>query len=314
MLSQGFIRNFFRHNNRYQCLVGGLSGISLPDTVTQPFVHKHLRGWLIVYSLERATYPEGAGHARQPPQVSCPTGGLNTIVSWPAVRHGRQALGHPCSAQQWHRRQHKPATASPRCARAQRPPPRQPWPTLCEVVRPRPPPGGGLFASLGRRPPPSSRRADGGARHGWARGRPWGPRAADPCPLSRPSPAAGLAGAPRPARALSRSAPYRLGRTHQRAHPRGGAGGVARRWGMRWDAPAAHAAGGGLGLRVPHGHAHRGVVGGRALPPRCARGVSQARQAARGKGGPRHTRGVGSHAGGVVVGQRISRTVVCGAY
>jgi hypothetical protein len=28
MLSQGFIRNFFRHNNRYQCLVGGLSGIS----------------------------------------------------------------------------------------------------------------------------------------------------------------------------------------------------------------------------------------------------------------------------------------------
>jgi hypothetical protein len=28
MLSKGFIRNFFRHNNRYQCLVGGLSGIS----------------------------------------------------------------------------------------------------------------------------------------------------------------------------------------------------------------------------------------------------------------------------------------------
>jgi len=105
------------------CLPSVDTANSLPDTVTQPFVHKHLRGWLIVYSLERATYPEGACHARQPPQVSCPTGGLNTIVSWPAVRHGRQALGHPCSAQQWHRRQHKPATASPRCARAQRPPP-----------------------------------------------------------------------------------------------------------------------------------------------------------------------------------------------
>ena len=48
----------------------------------------------------------------------------------------------------------------------------------------------------------------------------------------------------------------------------------------------ANAAGCGLGLRVPHGHEHRGVVGGRDLPPRCVRGVSQARPADRVKGGP----------------------------
>jgi hypothetical protein len=35
--------------------------------------HKHLRGWLIVYSLESATHPEGACHERQPPPISCHT-------------------------------------------------------------------------------------------------------------------------------------------------------------------------------------------------------------------------------------------------
>src|SRR5262249_45048120 len=57
---------------------------------------------------------------------------------------------------------------------------------------------------------------------------------------------------------------------------------------------AAHAAGCGLGRRVPHGHEHRGVVGGRALPPRCVRGVSQARPADRGQERPCHPRGVWS--------------------
>src|SRR5215216_8211088 len=131
------------------------------------FLHKHLRGWLIVYSLERATHPEGACHERQPPQVSCHTGCLNTMLSWPAVRHSRQALDHPCSAHQRYRGQQKHATASHRCESAQRHPTRKPCQTLCEVVRQRPHPGGGLFSSLCRRPTPSTRLADVGARHGW---------------------------------------------------------------------------------------------------------------------------------------------------
>jgi hypothetical protein len=96
---------------------------------------------------------------------------------------------------------------------------------------------------------------------------------------------AGLAGTPSPAGARARSAPYRLRRTHPRAEPRGGASGGARRWGMRWDEAAAHARAGGLGLRVPHGHEHRGAGGGGALPPGGARRVSQAGQGERVKGG-----------------------------
>src|SRR5215470_5890556 len=42
------------------------------------FYHKHLRGWLIVYSLERATPRERACSERQPPQVSCHTSRLPT--------------------------------------------------------------------------------------------------------------------------------------------------------------------------------------------------------------------------------------------
>src|SRR5499433_2848258 len=157
--------------------------LSLPDTFTKPFLHKRLRGWLIVYSLERVTYPEGACYERQPPQVSCHTGCLNTMLSWPAIRPSRQALDHPCSAHQRHRGQQKYATASYRCESAQRHPTRQPCQTLCEVVKQRPHPGGGVFSSLCRCPTPSSRLADIGARHGWERCGPRVHRADDPCHL-----------------------------------------------------------------------------------------------------------------------------------
>ena len=53
----------------------------------------------------------------------------------------------------------------------------------------------------------------------------------------------------------------------------------AGRWRVRRDGAASHAAGGGLVLRLPHGHEHRGDVGGRDLPPRYLGGVSQARHA-----------------------------------
>jgi hypothetical protein len=73
------------------------------------------------------------------------------------------------------------------------------------------------------------------------------------------------------------------------------------------DAPAS-----GLVLRVPHGHEHRGNVDGRDLPPGCARRVSQAGQVDRVKGGLRHTRGVWSHHGAVLLGQGVSRAAVFG--
>jgi hypothetical protein len=101
---------------------------------------------------------------------------------------------------------------------------------------------------------------------------------------------------------LARRPPYRLSRTHPWAEPRGRAGGVAGRWGMRWDAAAAHAAAGGRVLRVPHGHEHRGDVGKRDLPPGCARRVSQTGQADRVQGGARHTRSVWSHPGAMLWG------------
>src|SRR5262249_27970747 len=94
--------------------------------------------------------------------------------------------------------------------------------------------------------------------------------------------------------------------------PSGSAGGVAGRWGIRWDEAAAHAAAGGLVLRVPHGHEHRGDVGGRDLPPGCARRVSQAGQVDRVKGGLLYTRGVWSHHGTVLLGQGGSRAAGCG--
>ena len=98
----------------------------------------------------------------------------------------------------------------------------------------------------------------------------------------------------------------------QRADPRRDAGGVAGRWRIRWDEAPAHATAGGLVLRVSHGHEHRGDVGGRDLSPRCARRVSQAGPADRVKGGPLHTRGVWSHHGAVLLGQRVSRAAVFG--
>src|SRR4029434_11272036 len=47
---------------------------------------------------------------------------------------------------------------------------------------------------------------------------------------------------------LARSAPYRLGRPEQRADPSRDAGGVARRWRMRWDETPAKGAARGRGL------------------------------------------------------------------
>ena len=70
----------------------------------------------------------------------------------------------------------------------------------------------------------------------------------------------------KPRRALSRRTPYRLGRPSSASDPSRGAGGVAGRWRIRWDALQQRAAG-GLVLRVSHGHKHRGDVGGRDLPP-----------------------------------------------
>jgi len=67
-------------------------------------------------SLESATSPEGAGDEGQPPQVSCHTGCLNAMVSWPALRHGRQAREHPGGAYQRHRGQpeHPACLTAPR--------------------------------------------------------------------------------------------------------------------------------------------------------------------------------------------------------
>src|SRR5262249_62283050 len=92
--------------------VSSLWSYSLPDTFTKPFLHKRLRGWLIVYSLERVTYPEGACYERQPPQVSCHTGCLNTMLSCPAIRPSRQALNNSGSAHHGYRRQQQHATAT----------------------------------------------------------------------------------------------------------------------------------------------------------------------------------------------------------
>src|SRR5215475_15086106 len=150
-----------------------LSTNSLPDTFTKLFLHKRLRGWLIVYSLERATHPEGACYERQPPQVSCHTGCLNTMLSWPAVSHGRQALDHPCGAHQRHRGQQEYPAAAHRRESAQRHQTRKPRQTLCAVVRQRPHPGGGLLSALCGGLAASSRLADVGARHGWQRRGPW---------------------------------------------------------------------------------------------------------------------------------------------
>ena len=190
--------------------------------------------------------------------------------------------------------------------------PASPRHTLCAVVRPSPPPGGAVLAALCGRLAAPSRLADLGARHGWPRRRTRVHRAADPCRLARARPAAGLAGAPRPEGALSRRSPYRLGRTQQRAAPRGDAGGVAGRWGMRWGAAPADAPAGGLVLRGPPGPAPRGDVAGRALPPGGARRVSPAGQVERVKGGRRHTRGGWSHHGAVWLGQGVARAAVWG--
>src|SRR5712691_1172592 len=51
------------------------------------------------------------------------------------------------------------------------------------------------------------------------------------------------------------------------------------------DGAAGHAERGGRVLRLPHGHAHRGDVGGRDLPSRYLEGVSQARHPRRVTGG-----------------------------
>src|SRR2546425_6915053 len=98
--------------------------------------------------------------------------------------------------------------------------------------------GGGVFFTVCGPLAKSSRLTDVGARHGWQRRGARVQRPDDPRGLSRQSPAAGLAGAPRSEGTLSRGPPYRPGRAGERADPGGCAGGVPWRWRMRWDAPA----------------------------------------------------------------------------
>src|SRR6516162_4636603 len=112
-----------------------------------------------------------------------------------------------------------------------------------------------------------------------------------------------MAGAPSPEGAFSRRTPYRLGRPHPRAAPSGGAGGIAGRWGIRRYTAPAHPAAGRLVLRMSHGHEHHSDVGGRDLPPGCARLLSQAGEADRVKRGLRHSRGVWANYGAVLLGQ-----------
>src|SRR5207237_2759526 len=120
---------------------------------------------------------------------------------------------------------------------------------------------------------PSLRPPDRGARHGWQRCGAWVQCPDDPRGISRPSPAAGLAGAPRSEGTLSRRPPYRAGRTGERADPSGYAGGVAWRWRIRWDAPTTNSAGRRLVICVPHGVPPDGVVGRRDLSSRHLEGV-----------------------------------------
>ena len=84
-----------------------------------------------------------------------------------------------------------------RCTRARWRQAREPRQTLCQMGGQRPHPGRGVFSPLCGCLAPASRLADGGARHGWQRCGPRVHSADDPCCLSRPSPPAGVAGAPR---------------------------------------------------------------------------------------------------------------------
>jgi len=136
----------------------------------------------------------------------------------------------------------------------------------------------------------------------WPRRGPRVSRAHAPCRRERSSPATGLAGASSPEGPRAGSAPHRHGRVDARGDPCGGAGGRAGRRRGRRDGTASHAAGGGLGLRLPHGHAHDGDVGRHALAPRYLGGVSHAGQAERGQERPGHPRGVWSHHGAVLWG------------
>jgi len=89
--------------------------------------------------------------------------------AYPAQPTGNvaRALADPRGAHQWHHGQHEHAAASHRRESTQRNQTRKPCQTLCEVVRQRPHPGGGVFSPLCGRLAASSRLADVGARHGW---------------------------------------------------------------------------------------------------------------------------------------------------
>lgn len=105
------------------------------------------------------------------------------MLSWPAVRHGRQALDHPGSAYQRHRGQQEYPTAAHRCESAQRHQTGKPRQTLCAVARQHPHPGGDVLSTLCGRLAASSRLADVGARYGWQWRGPRVHRADDPCRL-----------------------------------------------------------------------------------------------------------------------------------
>src|SRR5439155_21014131 len=159
---------------------------------------------------------------------------------------------------------------------------------------------------------PSLRLPDRGARHGWQRCGAWVQCPDDPRGISRQSPAAGLAGAPRSEGTLSRRPPYRAGRTGERADPSGYAGGVAWRWRIRWDAPTTNSAGRRLVICVPHGVPPDGVVGRRDLSSRHLEGVSQARHPRRVIAGGGYTRSVWTDYAHRLLGQGMESAPVFG--
>ena len=166
---------------------------------------------------------------------------------------------------------------------------REPRHTLFQVARQRQHRGGGVFFTVCGPLAESLSLADVGAGQGWQRRGPRGRRSDAPRGGERPSPAAGLAGAPRSEGALSRRPPYGPRRVGQRWDTGGSAGRVAWRWRIRRDPPATNGKGPRLVLWVPHGLPHDSVVGRRDLSSRYLGGVYQARNPHRVLGGAVYT-------------------------
>ena len=233
------------------------------------------------------------------------------MVAWPTHRHRRQALDHAGGAQQRYRGQQ--STPLPSGAT-----------TIPEGAKPASRgnacPDGSTTSASGRRcmffplsisswhSEPSrpwrwSLRAVPAAVAAWRCGSTWSLRGAL---------APRVAWAPQSQRTLSRGSPHREGRVAEHAGPRGGQGGLARRWRVRWDGASGHAERARLGLRRPYGHEPDGDVGGRPLAPRCMRRVSPAGEADGVHRGLGPTRGVWSRPGTGWLGQGVARAPVSG--